>query len=225
MKDDLKSALEIVYTPALTELILVLIAISFNMQIENFINMNIWLQNTIVILLLSVGIILFLGQKECVKDENEECIIIKKRFKMSKQVLGIILGLVNLTVLIYWILIISFLNKKMIYLNIKKVCKFNEKVKLPNYFFTKRTLVAIGPLGLFSMLKVTLFLSFIRSIRLLACTKISSSESLRVIKPNPFLVLKNLTVPSLVPLGFEFPNNLFINFLNINSIFNILMQS
>ncbi len=31
--------------------------------------------------------------------------------------LGFILGLVNPTVLIYWILVISYLNKKMIYLN------------------------------------------------------------------------------------------------------------
>jgi threonine/homoserine/homoserine lactone efflux protein len=52
-----------------------------------------------------------------VKDENEECIIIKKRYNISKQLLGFILGLVNPTVLIYWILILSFLNKKMIYLN------------------------------------------------------------------------------------------------------------
>ncbi len=88
------------------------------MQIEKFVGMNIWLQYTIAFILLGVGIILFLGRKECVKDENEECIIIKKRYNISKQMLGFILGLVNPTVLIYWILVISFLNKKMLYLNI-----------------------------------------------------------------------------------------------------------
>jgi len=118
IKENVQSALKIVYTAALAEIILVLIAISFNMQIENFIDMNIWLQYTIAFILLSVGIILFLGRKECVKDENEECIIIKKRYNISKQMLGFILGLVNPTVLIYWILVISFLNKKMLYLNI-----------------------------------------------------------------------------------------------------------
>jgi len=66
-----------------------------------------------------------------VKDENEECIIIKKRFNLSKQMLGFILGLINPTVLIYWILVISFLNKKMIYLNI-------------NSRFTLLTLFIIG---------------------------------------------------------------------------------
>ena len=81
--------------------------------------MNIWLQYAIGFLLLGIGIYLSFGRKECVKDENEECIIIKKRkFQVSKQVLGFFLGLVNPTVLIYWILVISFLNKKMIYLNL-----------------------------------------------------------------------------------------------------------
>jgi threonine/homoserine/homoserine lactone efflux protein len=81
--------------------------------------MNIWLQYVIAFLLLVVGIILLLGRKECIKNENEECIIIKKiRYNPSKQVLGFILGLVNPTVLIYWILVISFLRKKMIHLDI-----------------------------------------------------------------------------------------------------------
>ena len=119
IKESIQNALKIVYTAALAELILVLIALNFNMQIESFIGMNIWLQYTIAILLLAIGIILYLGRKECVKDENEECIIIKKRrFNPSKQLLGFILGLVNPTVLIYWILVISFLRKKMIHLDI-----------------------------------------------------------------------------------------------------------
>ncbi len=92
IKENVQSALKIVYTAALAEIILVLIAINFNMQIENFVDMNIWLQYTIAFILLGVGIILFLGRKECVKDENEECIIIKKRYNISKQMLGFILG-------------------------------------------------------------------------------------------------------------------------------------
>jgi threonine/homoserine/homoserine lactone efflux protein len=119
IKENIKNALKIVYTAALAEIILVIIALSFNMQIENFIGMNIWLQYTIAVLLLVIGIILILGRKECIKDENEECIIIKKRrINLSKQMLGFILGLVNPTVLIYWILVISFLKKKMIDLDI-----------------------------------------------------------------------------------------------------------
>ncbi|MFT4850768.1 MAG: threonine/homoserine/homoserine lactone efflux protein [Sediminicola sp.] len=118
IKENVQNALKIVYTAAAAELILVLIAIGFNMQIESFIDMNIWVQYTIVVILLAVGIVLIIGRKECIKDENDECVIIKKRkIKISKQMLGFILGLVNPTVLIYWILVISFLSKKMIYLN------------------------------------------------------------------------------------------------------------
>ncbi len=118
IKENIQNALKIIYPAAIAEIILVLIAINFNMQIENFIDMNLWLQYTIVVALLVVGLILVIGRKECIKDENGECIIIKKRrFRISKQVLGFLLGLINPTVLIYWILVVSFLNKKMIYLN------------------------------------------------------------------------------------------------------------
>ena len=79
IKENIQSALKIVYSAALAEMILVIVALNFNMQIENFIGMNIWLQYVIAFLLLVVGIILLLGRKECIKDENEECIIIKKR--------------------------------------------------------------------------------------------------------------------------------------------------
>jgi len=118
IKESVHNALKIVYPAAIAEIILVLIAINFNMQVERFIGENIWVQYTIGFLLLGVGIILMLGRKECVKDENDECIIIKKRrIIISKQMLGFILGLVNPTVMIYWILVISFLNKKMFTLN------------------------------------------------------------------------------------------------------------
>ena len=119
IKENVQSAMKIVYTAALAEIILVIVALNFNMQIENFINMNIWVQITIAVLLLVVGIILVIGRKECIKDENEECIIIKKRrFILSKEMLGLLLGLINPTVLIYWILVISFLKNNMIELNI-----------------------------------------------------------------------------------------------------------
>lgn len=119
IKENVQSAMKIVYTAAMAEIILVLVALNFNIQIENYIGMNIWVQIAIAVILLVVGIVLILGRKECIKDENEECIIIKKRrFIISKQMLGFILGLVNPTVLIYWILVISFLKKNMIDLNI-----------------------------------------------------------------------------------------------------------
>ncbi|KPM32079.1 Hypothetical protein I595_1728 [Croceitalea dokdonensis DOKDO 023] len=117
IKENLQNAMKIVFTAALAELLLILIAINFNTQIELFIYMNIWIQYTIVIILLIVGIIFVKGRKECVKDVNEECIYIKKRrFHISKQLLGFVLGLVNPSVLVFWILVITFLNKHMVHL-------------------------------------------------------------------------------------------------------------
>lgn len=118
IKENFQNALKIVYTAALAEIILVVLAIGFNKHVEGFLQMNLWLQYTIVAILVIVGIVLVIGRKECIKDENGECVYIKERkIKISKQLLGFILGLVNPTVLFYWILVISFLNNKMIYLS------------------------------------------------------------------------------------------------------------
>jgi threonine/homoserine/homoserine lactone efflux protein len=115
IKENVESALKIVYPAAFAELILIVFAISFNSQIEMFINMNIWLQYTIVAIFIIVGAILLSGRTECVKDENDECVIIKKRRRpVSKQMLGFFLGLVNPTVLIYWIFITTYLNSNII---------------------------------------------------------------------------------------------------------------
>ena len=119
IKENIENALKIVYTAAIAELILAFIAIQFNMSIQDFINMNAWVQYAIIAILLIVGFILVLGRKECVKDENGECILIKKRrIPISKQLLGFILGLVNPTVLIYWLLVVSFLGKRMMDINL-----------------------------------------------------------------------------------------------------------
>ena len=118
IKENVESALKIVYPAAFSELILIVFAISFNNQIEMFINMNIWLQYAIVAIFILVGVILLSGRTECVKDENDECIIIKKRrTPISKQMLGFFLGLINPTVLIYWIFITTYLNRNIIDLN------------------------------------------------------------------------------------------------------------
>lgn len=118
IKENVQSALKIIYTAAGAELILVVFAILFNNDIEVFINMNLWLQYAIVAVLLVLGVVLLSGRTDCIKDENDECIIIKKRRRpISKQMLGFFLGLVNPTVLIYWIFIMAYLNKNIIDLN------------------------------------------------------------------------------------------------------------
>lgn len=118
IKESASNAFKIIYTAALAELVLIVCAITFNIQIEGFINMNIWLQYAIVVVLLVVGAILISGRADCVKDENGECVIIKKKqLRITKQMLGFFLGLINPTVLIYWIFVISYLNTNIIELN------------------------------------------------------------------------------------------------------------
>lgn len=118
IKESVSAALKIIYTAALAEIILIIFAIIFNVQIESFISMNIWLQYAIVAILLIVSVVLLSGRAECIKDENGECVIIKERgFHVSKQMLGFFLGLINPTVLIYWIFVISYLNNNIIELN------------------------------------------------------------------------------------------------------------
>jgi threonine/homoserine/homoserine lactone efflux protein len=110
IKENIQSALKIVYTAAIAEVILVLVALYYNTKILKFIDHNIWVQYSIAVILLVVGAFLFFRKKDSR--------VIKKTLKTSKQLLGFILGMVNPPVLIYWIIAISFLKKKMIYLDL-----------------------------------------------------------------------------------------------------------
>jgi len=125
IKENIQNALKIVYTAAFAEMILIITALTFNAQIESFMRMNPWVLYIVIAVMFTVGIVLVIGRKECVKDENDECIYVKKRrIHVSKQMLGFLLGLINPTVLIYWLFVISYLSKKMIYLNISVACSF-----------------------------------------------------------------------------------------------------
>ena len=110
IKENIQSALKIVYPAAIAEVILVLVALYYNTKILKFIDHNIWVQYSIAVILLVVGAFLFFRKKDSR--------VIKKTLKISKQLLGFILGMVNPPVLIYWIIAISFLKKKMIYLDL-----------------------------------------------------------------------------------------------------------
>ena len=110
LKETIQSALKIVYPAAIAEVILVLIALYANATLLAFIDHNIWVQYSIAVILLVVGAFLFFRKKDSR--------VIKKTLKISKQLLGFILGMVNPPVLIYWIIAISFLKKKMIYLDL-----------------------------------------------------------------------------------------------------------
>lgn len=110
IKENIHNALKIMYPAAIAEVILVLLAMYYNTKIIGFIDGNIWVQYSIAGVLLLAGAILFFRRKDAVINNNKP--------EIPKQLLGFILGMVNPAVLIYWILAISFLNKKMIYLDL-----------------------------------------------------------------------------------------------------------
>jgi len=118
IKENISSALKIVFPAALGELLLIFVAIVYYKNIQDFITLNEWLQYIIIGVLLILGLILIFGKKNCIKDDYGECIATKPRVQLPKEALGFILGLLNPTVLIYWLLAISYLSKKMIYIEI-----------------------------------------------------------------------------------------------------------
>jgi len=110
IKENIHNALKIMYPAAIAEVILVLLAMYYNTKIIGFIDGNIWVQYSIAVVLLLAGAILFFRRKDAVINNNKP--------EIPKQLLGFILGMVNPAVLIYWILAISYLNKKIIHLDL-----------------------------------------------------------------------------------------------------------
>lgn len=130
IKEDIVSALKIVYPAAIAELALIFLAMMYHKIIQTFINENLWVEYSIVAILIVIGFVFLFGKKDCIKDDTGECIVVKKRFQLSKPILGFTLGLFNPAVLIYWLLVISFLDKKMIPIQL------NMSIFLVLLFFT-----------------------------------------------------------------------------------------
>jgi len=118
IRENITSALKIVFPAALGELLLIFVAIVYYKSIQDFITQNTWLQYIIAGVLLIFGLILIFGKKNCIKDDHGECIAIKPRVQLPKEVMGFVLGLLNPSVLIYWLFAISYLGKKMILLEV-----------------------------------------------------------------------------------------------------------
>lgn len=104
IKQDAKQAFKIVIAAGIAELILSYYALHCNTIVRTFIDNNMWIQITIVFILLAAGTFLLL-KKQSPKKNN------KKHILKSKYATGFALGLLNPPVLIYWILAIGFINK------------------------------------------------------------------------------------------------------------------
>jgi threonine/homoserine/homoserine lactone efflux protein len=91
--------------------ILVLIALYANATLLAFIDHNIWVQYSIVVILLVLGAYLFFKK-------NKDMHHTKRKLKIPKPLHGFILGMVNPAVLMYWLVAITFLNKKIMHLDL-----------------------------------------------------------------------------------------------------------
>ncbi|WP_046755109.1 LysE family transporter [Kordia jejudonensis] len=105
---DARNAMKIALTAGIAEIIISFYALHCSMVVADFIDMNQWIQMAIAVVLFLIGGVLFFKKKK----ETQE-----KKFKMSKYITGLFLGLLNPPVLVYWIFMISYLNKNAFQLN------------------------------------------------------------------------------------------------------------
>lgn len=104
LNQNVKQAFKIAIAAGIAEVILSFYALHCNTVVQNFIDNNMWIQVVIVLILLSVGAILFFKKQK--QKENK-----RKSLVQSKYLTGFLLGILNPPVLIYWIVAIGFLNK------------------------------------------------------------------------------------------------------------------
>ncbi|WP_430410278.1 LysE family transporter [Kordia sp.] len=109
LRVDARNAMKIALTAGIAEIIISFYALHCSMVVADFIDMHQWIQIAIAFILFLLGGILFFKKK---KEETVE----KKR-KTSNYITGLFLGLLNPPVLVYWIFIITYLNKNAFQLN------------------------------------------------------------------------------------------------------------
>lgn len=108
LKMDARNAMKIALTAGIAEIIISFYALHCSMMVSSFIDMNQWIQIAIAFVLFLIGGVLFFKKKK----ETQE-----KKFKMSKYITGLFLGLLNPPVLVYWLFMITYLNKNAFQLN------------------------------------------------------------------------------------------------------------
>ncbi len=100
LQENIQESLKISYGAGIGEVLLALTAFSFGMMVQDFITMNLWIQVAGFVILGVVGIYLIRKKKT---EKNPSKI-------GSKYVTGFLLSLINPPVLVYWILVFSFVQ-------------------------------------------------------------------------------------------------------------------
>lgn len=112
LKQNAKQAFKIAIASGIAELILSFYALHCNTMVRNFINNNMWIQISIVIVLLGVGAFLMFKKEKHSQSDNRNLL-------KSEYLKGFALGLLNPPVLIYWIIAIGFINENNIALSLQ----------------------------------------------------------------------------------------------------------
>ncbi|MEM6719144.1 MAG: LysE family transporter [Bacteroidota bacterium] len=109
LRVDARNAMKIAIAAGIAEIILSFYALHCSVMVSSFIEMNQWIQVTIALILFVIGGFLFFKKQKPTRE---------KKFKTSKYVTGLFLGLLNPPVLAYWLFMISYLNKNDFHLNV-----------------------------------------------------------------------------------------------------------
>lgn len=103
LKQNAMQTFKIAVAASVAEVALSYYALHCNTVVQNFINHNMWIQVTIVIILLIIGAFLFFKKQTQKKVKH-------RTFSQSKFITGFFLGILNPPVLIYWIVAIGMIN-------------------------------------------------------------------------------------------------------------------
>ena len=101
VQENIHESLKISYGAGIGEVFLALTALSFGMIVQDFIAMNNWLQILVLMILGFAGIYLIKNKKSTQKSSIR---------LGSKYITGFVLSVINPPVLVYWVLVFSFLR-------------------------------------------------------------------------------------------------------------------
>lgn len=101
VQESVKESLKISYGAGIGEVVLALSAFSFGMMLQDFILRNMWVQIMVLITLGLAGVYLITHNKNKQKTA---------RHLHSKYITGFLLSVINPPVLLYWVLLFSFIK-------------------------------------------------------------------------------------------------------------------
>ena len=114
LKQNAQQAFKIAFAAGIAEVILSYYALHCNMIVRDFFREHLWIQITIVVLLILIGSFLFFK-----KQSKSDGKVRKNKLTRSKYATGFLTGILNPPVLIYWVVAFGIINNNDIMLSLK----------------------------------------------------------------------------------------------------------